>query len=385
MDISKINMVTVLLCLTALVPVIKGITHKFSSEDMYNSLFGVLTFAVSLLSIVLSLFVAVDLTTSSWFEANFEKVQAMLKIKVSYVPAIYIVIAILLSLIIYNIFRLVTLIIEKSLRKLSFFLYEGIRKTNSFLRSIFGLIVELPGAAVRVLVIVLIINISSRAYPLNPVAMAADKSEVYNLINSYTVETVANSNAWKSLPGCIEKYTDTIYNGAGTVKAVNVYNELQHVGNVRFEYESRSSEEIDATAKRIVGNTKDERQKAYLLYKWIGRNISYDWDKYNDIINGTDYKDKFGAITAFNSRKGICEDYADLYAAMARAAGLKVRIIVGQGYSGGNWGGHAWNEVYLSSEKKWIPLDTTWARAGNYFDNKNFNQDHVAEAIAGEW
>lgn len=383
--LNKINLITILICLAALIPIIKGITNRFSREEMYNSLFGVFTLGMSLFAIALSLFIVVDLTMSSWFQADLEKVQSMLNINVSYSAEFYIIVEIVLALIIYSVLRFITLLIEEPLRKFSFFLWGRISKANKFLRSILGFLVELPGAVVRVLLLVFLISFFSGIYPLNPIAKAAGKSEVYNLINSYAVDPVVKGNVGKSLPDYLKKYTETIYNGAGTDKAVNVYNEIQHVGYLRFQYESKSNEEIDSTAKKIVGSTKNEKQKAYLLYQWIGKNISYDWDKYNDIINGTDYMDKFGAIPAFNSKKGICEDYADLYAAMAKAVGLKVRVIVGQGYSGGSWGGHAWNEVYISSEKKWIPLDTTWARAGNYFNNKNFNKDHKFEAIAGEW
>lgn len=383
--LNKINIVTVLICLAALIPIIKGITSTFSSDDLYNSLFGIFMMIISLLSIALSLFMAVDLTMNSWFEANLEKLQNMLNINVSYAAVFYIIVEILLALFIYSVLRFITLLIENPLRKFSLFLWKKINKANKFLRSILGLLVELPGAAVRVLLLVFLISLFSQVYPSNFIAKSADKSKAYNFVNSYAVTPIEKGRVGKNLPDYLKKYTETIYNGAGTDKAVNVYNELQHVGNLRFEYESKSDEEIDSTARKIVGNTKDEKQKAYLLYRWIGRNISYDWDKYNDIINGTDYLDKFGAIPAYNSRKGICEDYADLYAAMARAVGLKVRIIVGQGYSGGSWGGHAWNEVYISSERKWIPLDTTWARAGNYFDNKNFGKDHKIEAIAAEW
>lgn len=383
--LGKINLVTLLICLFALVPIIKGITGTLSSNDIYNSLFGILMLFISLLSIALSLFIAVDLTMNSWFEANLEKLQNMLKINMSYTAVFYIIVEILLALVIYCILRLITFLIENPLRKFSHFIWGRINRAGKLLRSILGFLVELPASAVRVLLLVFLISLLSQILPSKYVASTADKSKVYNLVNSYAVAPIENSKLGKNLPQYLKKYTEAIYNGAGTNKAVNVYNEVQHVGYLRFDYESKSDAEIDSTAKRIVGNTKDEKLKAYLIYKWIGNNISYDWNKYNDVINGTDYMDKFGAIPAFNSRKGICEDYADLYAAMARAVGLRVRIIVGEGYSGGSWGGHAWNEVYLSSEKKWIPLDTTWAKAGNYFDNKNFNRDHKFEAIAGEW
>ena len=70
---------------------------------------------------------------------------------------------------------------------------------------------------------------------------------------------------------------------------------------------------------------------------------------------------------------------------MAKATGLKVRLVTGDGFDGVQYGPHAWNEVYLDDEEKWIPLDTTFYLAGDYFDNYDFYNDHIKESIAGEW
>ena len=91
-----------------------------------------------------------------------------------------------------------------------------------------------------------------------------------------------------------------------------------------------------------------------------------------------------GAICAFNTRTGVCFDKACLYVAMARAAGLKVRLISGEAFDGEKYVGHAWNQVYLKDENNWINVDTTFYEAGNYFDSNLFNE-HKVDSIVGEW
>ena len=95
--------------------------------------------------------------------------------------------------------------------------------------------------------------------------------------------------------------------------------------------------------------------------------------------------DGSGSITAWHSGKGICFDYACLYVSMARAAGLKVRLVTGEAFDGNSYGSHAWNQVYLSDERRWINVDTTFYISGDYFDSNLFEEDHIEEEIAGEW
>ena len=148
----------------------------------------------------------------------------------------------------------------------------------------------------------------------------------------------------------------------------------------------RSNEEIDKKAIELTKNIPNEREKAEILYNWVGSNIKYDDDKAKKVLGNTDIRNipKGGAITAFESRTGICFDKACLYVAMARAVNLKVRLIGGQAFDGEQYVGHAWNQVYLNDEKNWINIDTTFYSGGNYFDSNLFNK-HKVEEIAGEW
>lgn len=258
-------------------------------------------------------------------------------------------------------------------------------KTHKITRIFLRAAVEIPRAIVRIGAVVLIISMLSVYYPANPVSTHAKESSIYNYIYVNGVVPLLRSGMGQKIPVFIQSSVEEISKGIEETGIISQYEKLKAIGYIRFRYETKSNSEINGMAAKIVGSETDDRKRAYLLYEWIGKNIVYDWEKYNNLVNGINSKDKFGAVPAFTTRKGICEDYSDLYVAMARAVGLKVRIIVGQGYSMGAWGGHAWNEVYIPSEKRWIPLDATWARSGDYFGSSDFYNDHEFEAVAGEW
>lgn len=157
-----------------------------------------------------------------------------------------------------------------------------------------------------------------------------------------------------------------------------------YYNGVTLEQGIKSNSEIDKKAKEITAGDKTDREKAKSIYKWVGSNIRYDYNKADMVMSNSNVKNS-GAIPAFKEREGICFDYACLYVAMCRAIGLNVRMVMGDAYNGEEYISHAWNEVYLKDENKWIKVDPTFYIAGNYFDNKNFDKDHRQKNIAGEW
>ncbi|WP_026886127.1 transglutaminase-like domain-containing protein [Clostridium beijerinckii] len=163
-------------------------------------------------------------------------------------------------------------------------------------------------------------------------------------------------------------------------KEIIIYN------GVTIEEGIKSNEEIDNKATKLTQGAKSDREKAKILYSWIGSNIKYDNEKAQEVLSGGDAQKmpESGAIPAFGSKTGICFDKACLYVAMSRAVNLKVRLLGGQAYDGEQYVGHAWNQVYLEDENKWINVDTTFYDGGNYFDSNLFNK-HNVEEIAGEW
>jgi hypothetical protein len=58
----------------------------------------------------------------------------------------------------------------------------------------------------------------------------------------------------------------------------------------------------------------------------------------------------------FTRRRGVCRDYATLYTALARAAGVPTRIVSGIVYADGKFYYHAWAESWVG---QWIAFDPT--------------------------
>ncbi|MNI42667.1 Transglutaminase-like superfamily protein [compost metagenome] len=118
-----------------------------------------------------------------------------------------------------------------------------------------------------------------------------------------------------------------------------------------------------------------------MLYDWVGTRISYDYAKAENYERNRIWKEQTPQET-FDTRLGVCIDYARLYAVMARSQGLQVRVVTGRGYDGqGGYGPHAWNEVYLPESGTWIPLDSTWAKSGDWFNPPDFASTHVRESV----
>ena len=165
---------------------------------------------------------------------------------------------------------------------------------------------------------------------------------------------------------------------------ISTANNIIYYNGVTLEEGIQSNEEIDNKAKEIIKFCEDDRSKAKRIYTWIGTNIQYDSEKASKALNEEELNGS-GSIVAWCNGKGICFDYACLYVSMARAVGLKVRLVTGEAFDGNSYGPHAWNQVYLTDEEKWINVDTTFYISGDYFDSNLFDEDHIEEEIAGEW
>lgn len=145
--------------------------------------------------------------------------------------------------------------------------------------------------------------------------------------------------------------------------------------------DARIPDDIAEAAKQVTAGKSGDEAKARALYQWIGTRVQYDWEKVELYEREGIWKDQTPEET-FATRKGVCIDYARLYAVMARSVGLDVKVVTGLGYDGrGGYGPHAWNEVYLKDKSAWIPLDSTWVSSGgNWFNPPDFDKTHIKDA-----
>lgn len=137
--------------------------------------------------------------------------------------------------------------------------------------------------------------------------------------------------------------------------------------------------EISDLAHNITKNQHTDSQKAHALYEWEIHHIHYDWNKYNDYVYHHKW-DQQSPVQTLHTGKGVCADYALLYAEMAHAVGLSVEIDEGIGGTASQYGPHAWNRVYDNASQHWLYVDTTWgAEQDEWFNPAGFSSTHQVQ------
>lgn len=124
------------------------------------------------------------------------------------------------------------------------------------------------------------------------------------------------------------------------------------------------------------------------IYNYVVQSLAYDYSRVsqNPIRKGA-------KLALATPKQSVCMEFTDLFIAIARAAGIPARELVGFAYTTNTKLRplslvsdvlHAWPEYFDTQQKKWIPVDPTWGNTTggvNYFDKLDFN--HIVFAIHG--
>jgi len=242
----------------------------------------------------------------------------------------------------------------------------GTRQSSSLLSRLSGAVIGLLIGAGRCIVVVALLFVFASLYPDSSFTRYVEASPIYQEGAKRVIEPLSGNLVKDKLP----------------VFTKAVEKELSGIMQRKYEVIDHAiPDDIDAAAADIVRGAKTDEDKARRLYDWVGTRVQYDYGKVDDYEQKGIWHEQTPQNT-FDTKKGVCIDYARLYAMMARSQGLQVRVVTGQGYNGqGGYGPHAWNEVYLSEHKKWVPLDPTWAQSGNWFNPPNFAATHIRDGI----
>lgn len=396
--IMNVNPITLMIGLIFLYPLIKGFLFKFSSNALkldINDVSRSISFIISLImgiylgkkifiqhddGIYRNIYNLIPKNFSQYFESNSFIIYAA--VIPFFVFICYKIIKLLLDLFNYFTFYPILDSIDRLLRS----------KSNGFKRAL-GMIFQLPKAICYVLLVTFILNIMSIFNINAKLNKYMESSKPYNAICKEIIIPVTNSTIAKQLPNVIDNSFKVVIRepNSNEVKEVNDLNRVKNNGNTIVYYNGvtldegvKSNGEINSFARDLASEGSNTTERSEMLYNWIGTNIDYDNQKANKVLNN-DFNVQSGAIPTFYSKKGICFDYSCLYVAMARANNIKVRLITGEGFNGISWVSHAWNQVYIPDENKWINVDTTFYKGGNYFNSKRFLVDHKNAQIVGEW
>ncbi len=135
---------------------------------------------------------------------------------------------------------------------------------------------------------------------------------------------------------------------------------------VRYDENSRAV----SLASEITQKVETDKEKIEAVCQYIVNNIAYDYQKADTVEPG--YLPDCDRI--IESGKGICFDYASLFAVMLRSLNIPAKLVTG--YVAPDYLYHAWNEVYIegtgwvrinqfySTYKEgagWLRVDTTFA------------------------
>lgn len=118
---------------------------------------------------------------------------------------------------------------------------------------------------------------------------------------------------------------------------------------------SNSEKSSSSLTAYLVKPTKNDEEKAYIIYSWIAHNVAYDVRSYRRGIRSNRNED------VLIKKIAVCEGYATLYYLMAKKAGLETQIVEGRARGSSDaksFVGHAWNAVKIN--QKWKLLDATW-------------------------
>lgn len=393
----KINPVTLIIAVFFLYPILKGFLLKYSSNNLKEDIYEL----NSNISFIFSLIFGVYFTRSTFIQHEsgiYKKIFDMIPMNITtYLEnKPFLVYIILMPIIIYLIYKILLLFLNllNSITLYPIFdsIERAIRNSGSFIKRIFGALVEVPKALCYVFIVTFALNLISIATNNVKLNYYLQQSNSYNYICKQVIIPLTNSKLAKKLPNILDNSFKVVIKNASNNKSVPVSpgeskpseNTIVYYNGVTLDEGIKSNSQIDSFARSLTSSDNGVRDKSRKIYNWIGSNIAYDNEKADSVLNN-DFDIKSGAIPTFNTRKGICFDYACLCVAMCRANKIKVRLITGEGFNGVSWVGHAWNQVYLPDENRWANVDTTFAKGGNYFDSRRFILDHRSSKIIGEW
>lgn len=396
----NINPITLIIVLIFLYPILRGFLFKFSSRDLKCD--------IDDLSRNISFIIAIISGTYFGKKIFIQHDDGVYRNIYNHVPQQIldylennnlIIYAVVIPIIVFIIYRIIKLIFDLLNYATTYPALDSIErflgsKSNIFKRTT-GMISQIPKGLCYILLVVFALNIMSILNISTKLNGYLEGSRPYKSICKNIIMPVTNSTIAKKLPNILNNSFKIVIreadsgreiqpNADASLNQTNGRKTVVYYNGVTIDQGVRSNNQIDKLAVALGSEGTNSVEKSQMLYNWIGTNVAYDHDKANKVLNN-DFNVKSGAIPTFETRKGICFDYSCLYVAMARANNIKVRLITGEGFNGISWVSHAWNQVYIPEKSKWINVDTTFYKGGNYFDNPRFNADHKDAQIVGQW
>jgi len=115
---------------------------------------------------------------------------------------------------------------------------------------------------------------------------------------------------------------------------------------VSTPYVDHDVPDVAAQSRAIVESERNPYTACSKIRAWV----------YGNLKAKADIGITRSASDVLKSKVGVCRDYAILFAALARSAGIPSKVVSGLLYTDGAFYYHAWVECYVG---KWMPFDAT--------------------------
>jgi hypothetical protein len=140
------------------------------------------------------------------------------------------------------------------------------------------------------------------------------------------------------------------------------YNEYAFVDAEALQIPKEQTYSAATIARYVLNNFKTERERTRAVYSWVTANVRYSKDSlYHFRGWDTDADVKMSII--LRRRKGVCENYAELFTGILLKCGIKSFMVSGYTRLAGtiNYTAHGWSAV--SIDNGWFLCDPTWDEA----------------------
>ena len=107
--------------------------------------------------------------------------------------------------------------------------------------------------------------------------------------------------------------------------------------------------QTEELAEEICADCDTNAEKVQAIYNWIIRNCEYDYD-YSVFIQ------YFNVRRTLHTRKGVCYDFSNLFAALCRSQNIPCYVVDGTPFDCATED-HTWNRVYY--DDSWWDVDVT--------------------------
>jgi len=215
-------------------------------------------------------------------------------------------------------------------------------------------------------------------------------------IDSTIFSDIENTN-WKRR---FYNTADSLEHISDSIRELRQSNLEKHVLSLKNNYSS-----LNELSRDLLKPAINDSEKIWLIFRWITNNIAYDCEEYHK--TDLTYKqevfydprhnhfkniDSLNGVNTFKKRKGVCEDYADLFKTLCDINHLTCEKIDGYTEKGKDVSrkskenlssNHAWNIVQIHT--LWYMIDATWA--SGYADQnvtvftKHFQPDYYLTPI----